>query len=109
MSAPRQPTLDQRLQARADAAEEQRVRAEIPEPRYCKGCGGQLDPSGVPLLVGDWHPACAEAEFATGDPGYDMYDPADALCREIVSPLPAPRDFPDDQPLFPTTTERINP
>jgi hypothetical protein len=90
MAERRQPALDERLQAEADAAEERRVAAERPEPVYCEGCGGELDPSVRPLACGDWHASCAEAEFDPGDDGLDHYDPADDLCRKIASPSRSP-------------------
>lgn len=81
---------DRRLQDEAEAAEECRVAAGEPAPTYCEGCGGELDPSARPLLCGDWHASCAEAEFGQGDDRLDRRDPADEVCRRIVSPSRSP-------------------
>jgi hypothetical protein len=79
----RQPDLDQRLQAEADAAEQRRVDAEAPEPRFCE-CGAELDPS---LPRARWCEDCtARLSAEAPDDGRDTYDPADELCREIASP-----------------------
>lgn len=50
-----------------------------PEPIYCEECGGELDPTQLPLC-GDYHPACAEAKFSQDD-GFDHDDYHDAKER----------------------------
>jgi hypothetical protein len=81
---------DEQLQQAADAAEQARVDAAEPEPRYCaaEGCGATLDPS-LPRVR--WCEACAaRLSAAAPDDGADRYDPGDELDRRLVDPGRSP-------------------